>query len=181
MTLFINKCNNSNACHLQVLFKMDNDGHGQEIQLRNLAANTPLSLCNWKNSMVSEHVTDLYVYLMSEHMYPCEAYCAHELQQLARYVLPLARLPLGMLAFWRGSIVLPCGVGIQSQRQIHRPTNAARQRLSRETPRIIHVLYHDSSWTFVYWWAATISPLPSRAWGLQLHTSSSTAIGALTR
>lgn len=72
MTLFINKCNNSNACHLQVLFKMDNDGHGQEIQLRNLAANTPLSLCNWKNSMVSEHVTDLYVYLMSEHMYPAK-------------------------------------------------------------------------------------------------------------
>lgn len=36
----------------QVLFKMDNEGHGQEIQLRNLAANTPLSLCNWKNSMV---------------------------------------------------------------------------------------------------------------------------------
>eukprot|EP00903_Cladosiphon_okamuranus_P010646 g10067.t1 len=35
----------------KVLFKMDNEGHGQEIQLRNLAANTPLSLCNWKNSM----------------------------------------------------------------------------------------------------------------------------------
>lgn len=35
---------------------MDNEGHGQEIQLRNLAANTPLTLCNWKNSMVSEHV-----------------------------------------------------------------------------------------------------------------------------
>ncbi|CAM9095247.1 unnamed protein product, partial [Ectocarpus fasciculatus] len=35
----------------KVLFKMDNEGHGQEIQLRNLAANTPLSLSNWKNSM----------------------------------------------------------------------------------------------------------------------------------
>lgn len=32
---------------------MDNEGNGQEIQLRNLAANKPLSLCNWKNSMVS--------------------------------------------------------------------------------------------------------------------------------
>ncbi|CAM9485824.1 unnamed protein product [Hapterophycus canaliculatus] len=35
----------------KVLFKMDNEGQGQEIQLRNLAANTPLSLSNWKNSM----------------------------------------------------------------------------------------------------------------------------------
>ncbi|CAM9465207.1 unnamed protein product [Scytosiphon promiscuus] len=35
----------------KVLFKMDNDGHGQEIQLRNLSANRPLSLSNWKNSM----------------------------------------------------------------------------------------------------------------------------------
>ena len=34
---------------------MDNEGLGQEIQLRNLAANTPLSLCNWKNGMVSEN------------------------------------------------------------------------------------------------------------------------------
>lgn len=33
---------------------MNNEGLGQEIQLRNLAANTPLSLCNWKNGMVSE-------------------------------------------------------------------------------------------------------------------------------
>ncbi|CAM9142255.1 unnamed protein product, partial [Discosporangium mesarthrocarpum] len=35
----------------KVLFKMDNTGLGQEIQLRNLAANESLSLCNWKNSM----------------------------------------------------------------------------------------------------------------------------------
>lgn len=41
------------------MFKMDNEGNGQEIQLRNLAANKPLSLCNWKNSMVSydEHLS----------------------------------------------------------------------------------------------------------------------------
>lgn len=38
---------------------MDNAGHGQEIQLRNLAANAPLSLCNWKNSMVRERVGDI--------------------------------------------------------------------------------------------------------------------------
>lgn len=34
---------------------MDNEGNGREIQLRNLAANEPLSLCNWKNSMVSRY------------------------------------------------------------------------------------------------------------------------------
>ena len=49
---------------------MDNEGHGQEIQLRNLAANTPLSLCNWKNSMVNGHVEGLlFRFLMSEQIH----------------------------------------------------------------------------------------------------------------
>ena len=52
---------NALACLPQVLFKMDNEGHGQEIQLRNLAANTPLSLCNWKNSMVRGNLSPMCV------------------------------------------------------------------------------------------------------------------------
>lgn len=41
--------------HAQVLFKLDKEGHGEEIERRNLGANEELDFLNWTDNMVGAH------------------------------------------------------------------------------------------------------------------------------